>query len=83
MKISENTTETLSHPGEMTAHDIFLFDRVPDSWPVQPHAIAPWWHTAIMVAFILTVSVLTSLESRARGLSGNHVQRYQIGRAHV
>jgi membrane protease YdiL (CAAX protease family) len=79
MKISENTTETLSHPGEMTAHDIFLFDRVPDSWPVQPHAIAPWWHTAIMVAFILTVSVLTSLESRARGLSGNHVQRYLLG----
>jgi membrane protease YdiL (CAAX protease family) len=69
MKISENISETLSREG----------DAIADTWPVQPRAIAPWWHTAILVAFILTVSVLTSIESRAKGFGGSHVQRYLFG----
>jgi membrane protease YdiL (CAAX protease family) len=69
MKISENMSEALSHEGNAIA----------ETWPVHPRAIAPWWHTAILVAFIVTVSALTSIESKTKGFTGSHVQRYLFG----
>jgi uncharacterized protein len=69
MKISENTSETLSPESTATAA----------TWPVHPHPIAPWWHTALLVLFIVTVSVLTGIESRSKGFSGSHIHRYLFG----
>jgi uncharacterized protein len=42
-------------------------------------SIAPWWHTVLLVAFLVTVSLLTSREAKARGFGGDHVHRYLFG----
>jgi hypothetical protein len=46
---------------------------------VQAHAIAPWWHTALLVAFLITVSVLSTIQSKGQGFSGGHIRRYLFG----
>jgi hypothetical protein len=46
---------------------------------VPPRAIAPWWHTALLVVFLLSVSILTSIESKSKGFSGSHIHRYLFG----
>ncbi|MFZ0662971.1 MAG: type II CAAX endopeptidase family protein [Acidobacteriaceae bacterium] len=64
MKVSENTAEA---PSDLTA------------WPHRTTPVAPWWHTAILVAVILGISVLSTLQSRsAASFSGGHLKRYAI-----
>jgi len=64
MKVSENPT-----PAPFaTALD----------WPARTHPIAPWWHTALLIALLVGVSVLSSLQSKAVGFGGSHIKRYAV-----
>jgi len=63
MKVSENASES---PSSLTA------------WPSQTSPVAPWWHTAILVAIVLGISILSTLQSRSAGFSGGHIERYII-----
>lgn len=69
MNIAENTRQ-----GPSLNQDTRLAE-----WPVPPRSIAPWWHTALLVAFLITVSVLTSMQSKTKGFSGSHIHRYFFG----
>lgn len=60
MKVSENAVET---PSEL-------------AWPARAGAVAPWWHTGILVAIILGVSYFSAIHSEAVGLGGSHIKRY-------
>jgi uncharacterized protein len=64
MKVSENPAPAPSAPAL--------------DWPSRTQRIAPWWHTAILVALILAVSILSSVQSKAVGFGGSHVKRYAI-----
>ena len=57
MKISENSAEELPVPAEQGAR----------RWLVPPQPVAPWWHTAFLVAIIAGVSALSSTHARALG----------------
>lgn len=63
MKVSENASET---PSSLAA------------WPNRTTPVAPWWHTAILVAIVLGISVLSTLQSRSAGFDGGHIKRYVI-----
>lgn len=66
MTISENSGEGLSvQTGE-------------PSWPVPPQPVAPWWHTAMVVAVILGASVLGSVHGKTSGLSQHHLRFYAV-----
>jgi uncharacterized protein len=64
MKVSENPTPAPSAP---------VLD-----WPARTHPIAPWWHTAILAALLVGVSVLSSLQSKAVGFGGSHIKHYAV-----
>jgi uncharacterized protein len=66
MKISEMSSEGLS-PATETETCV---------WPVPPRPVAPWWHTAIVMAAILGVSVLSSMQAKAANLSQHHLKHY-------
>ncbi len=66
MKISENSAEELPVPAEQGA----------SGWPVPPQPVAPWWHTAIVIAVILGVSVVSSTQAKASALAQHHMQHY-------
>ena len=63
MKVSENTSKTPSSPA---------------AWPNRNAPVAPWWHTAIFVAIVLSISILSTLQSRSAGFDGGHIERYVI-----
>lgn len=63
MKVSENTSEA---PSSLAA------------WPTRTTPVAPWWHTAILVAILLGISALSTLQSRSAGFGGGHIERYVI-----
>src|SRR6185437_14643117 len=63
MKVSENPTETPS-------------DRI--DWPARAGAVAPWWHTGILVVIIVGVSALSAIHSKAVGLGASHIKRYAL-----
>lgn len=63
MKVSENTAET---PSALAA------------WPNRTSPVAPWWHTAILVAIILGISALSTMQSKSTGFGGGHIKRYAI-----
>ncbi len=65
MTIPEKTSETPT----MAAEEEFA----------QRGPIAPWWHTVLMVVLIVGVSILSTLESRTKGFSGSHIERYLVG----
>lgn len=67
MKVSENTSET---PTAQVA--------VAPEWPAHARAIAPWWHTAVLIAVIAAVSALSSFQSKALVLRGSHIRRYAV-----
>ena len=64
MKISENSAEELPVPAEQGARRWLV--------PLQP--VAPWWHTAFLVAIIAGVSALSSMH--ARSLGAHHLSHY-------
>jgi hypothetical protein len=66
MKISENSAEELPVPAEQGA----------SGWPVPPQPVAPWWHTAILIAVILGVSVLSSKQAKTNALAQQHLKHY-------
>jgi uncharacterized protein len=66
MKISENSAEELPVPAEQGAR----------GWPIPPQPVAPWWHTALLVAIIVGVSALSSVH--ARSLGAHHVSHYAL-----
>lgn len=68
MKVSDNTAGIPSAPPAVTNSD----------WPGRTQPIAPWWHTAILIAVIVGVSVLSSLQSRTMGLGTSHIKRYAM-----
>jgi uncharacterized protein len=47
-------------------------------WPARMEPVAPWWHTAMVVAVILGVSVLNSGASNASGLGRDHIKHYSM-----
>lgn len=50
--------------------------------PVAPRpgpAVAPWWHTALIVLLVVGGSILNSRPMRLSGLAAHHVQRYVTG----
>lgn len=64
MKVSENTSEvpTGSNP----------------AWPGRTLPLAPWWHTAIVVAVIISISTLSTLQAKTGSFGGGHLERYVI-----
>jgi hypothetical protein len=63
MKVSENTVPVPS--------------ALPQSeWPSRNQPVAPWWHTALIIAIIIGISVLSSLHAKAVGAGGSHIDRY-------
>jgi len=66
MKISEKSVEELSVPAEQGAN----------GWPVAVHPVAPWWHTAIVIAVILGVSTLSALQAKTGSLGHRHLKQY-------
>ena len=66
MKISENSAEELPVPAEQGAH----------GWPIPPQPVAPWWHTALLLAIIVGVSVLSS--THAHSLGAHHLRHYAL-----
>jgi len=47
--------------------------------PRTTSAVAPWWHTALIVSLVVGVSVFNSRPMRLSGLAAHHVQRYLSG----
>jgi uncharacterized protein len=64
MKVSENPPPAPSAPAL--------------NWPAPTRPIAPWWHTALLVALLIGVSFLSSVQSKAVGLGGGHIKRYAV-----
>ena len=64
MKISENSAEELPVPAEQGAR----------RWPIPSGPVAPWWHTAVLVALMIGVSVLSSVH--ASSLGSHHLSNY-------
>jgi len=64
MKISENSAEELPVSAERGAL----------RWPVPSQPVAPWWHTALLVAIMIGVSALSRLH--ARSLGTHHLSHY-------
>jgi len=65
MKVSENTTPAPPAPPQ-------------PEWPSRTQAVAPWWHTALIAAIIIGVSVLSGMHAKAIGTGGGHIRRYVI-----
>jgi hypothetical protein len=42
-------------------------------------AVAPWWHTALLVALLLGGSAMTAHQAHHAGLAEHHVARYGVG----
>jgi len=68
MKISETTSEALSTESPADGR----------AWPVPTGPIAPWWHTAIVMAVILGASVLGSVHGKTSGLNRHHLKFYVV-----
>lgn len=66
MKISENSAEELPVPAEQGAA----------KWPVPLQSVAPWWHAALMIAVILGVSILSSMQAKVAALGQQHLRHY-------
>ncbi len=64
MKISEKSVEELPVPAEQGVH----------RWPVPSQPVAPWWHTALLIAIIASASALST--ARARSIGTHHLGRY-------
>jgi len=64
MKISENSAEELPVPAEQGAR----------RWPIPPHPVAPWWHTALLIATIIGVSALSSIH--VHSFAAHHLAHY-------
>lgn len=41
--------------------------------------VAPWWHTALLMALLLAGSALNARRARSGALAAGHVQRYLLG----
>jgi uncharacterized protein len=68
MKISEKSVEELSVPADQGA----------DKWPVPIQPVAPWWHTAIVIAVILGVSALGGVRAGRSSLGQHHIRHYAL-----
>jgi uncharacterized protein len=64
MKVSENIPDA---PSALTP-----------GWPNRIRPIAPWWHTAILVAILIGFSFLSSLHSKSAALGAGHIIRYAL-----
>ncbi len=62
MKVSDNTADAPSEPTLV--------------WPNRTKSIAPWWHTAIVAAVIIGVSILSTMQSKTANFGGSHIKRY-------
>jgi hypothetical protein len=60
MKVSENTNEVPSAP----------------AWPNRAQPIAPWWHTILLAAVIVGISILSGHQSKTMGFGSSHIKRY-------
>jgi CAAX protease family protein len=63
MKVSENPIEAPSAPTNPL-------------WPNRTWPVAPWWHTILLAVIILSISILSSLQSKTMGFGGSHIKRY-------
>jgi uncharacterized protein len=45
-------------------------------WPVPPRPVTPWWHAAIVIAVILGVSVMSSMQAKTANLGQHHLKHY-------
>lgn len=68
MKISETTGD--APPQAISPQAIVA------TWPRSTPAIAPWWHTILLIAVILTTSLLSSLQSGKDNLAAGHMRHY-------
>jgi uncharacterized protein len=64
MKISEKSVEELPVPAEQGAR----------RWPVPSQPVAPWWHTALLIAIIASASALST--AHVSSLGTHHFGRY-------
>lgn len=62
MKVSDNAAETPTAPAL--------------NWPARTQPVAPWWHTAILAAVIIGVSVLSTAQSKTAAFGASHIKRY-------
>lgn len=66
MKVSENTAGAPTEPTP---------NHTPD-WPARTQPVAPWWHTALLVAVIVGISALSSPQSKTAAFGSSHIRRY-------
>ena len=71
MKVSENTTPVPTGPASSEATP----NHTP-GWPARTEPIAPWWHTALLVAVIVGISALSSMQSKTAAFGSSHIRRY-------
>lgn len=62
MKVTGNTIETPTPEAR--------------PWPVPRGPVAPWWHTAIVAAVVIGISILSNIQAKSVGLGGSHIRRY-------
>jgi CAAX protease family protein len=65
MKVSENTIPVPSAPPQ-------------PEWPSRTQSVAPWWHTILIVAILIGISVLSSIHTKAIGVGGSLIRRYVV-----
>jgi len=68
MKISENSAEELAVPADQGA----------PRWPVSSRPVAPWWHTALVIAILFGVSALSTAEGKSVGFGRHHLEKYAL-----
>jgi uncharacterized protein len=56
-----------------------LPDTVAPPERLATSAVAPWWHTALIVVLVVGASLLNSQPGRVSGLAARHTQRYLSG----
>ncbi|HEX3471887.1 MAG TPA: type II CAAX endopeptidase family protein [Silvibacterium sp.] len=68
MKISEKNIEGLSGPVQADLQ----------AWPVPAQPVAPWWHTAVVIAVILGVSALGIMQAKSASFGKHHLRQYTV-----
>jgi len=50
----------------------------PTPRPVKVEAVAPWWHTALLMAILVGGSILSARQAHRMAFGGHHVARYGL-----
>ena len=64
-------------PMKIPENESFVHEANPvATLPEAPHAIAPWWHTAILIVLLLGISLMGGRQTKKVSLASHHVSQY-------